>query len=416
MQSYSIASMRRAFGVALVATMVSLSGLMAAEVRLGAEIPLGPAPQFAGGVAQVGVQIAYASSHTLATWVTDKAVFGALDGAPVAFSESNPYDFKIMGVAGGRRSFLVVFREATPYLTLLALRVAFDGRILDPTHIEIPIGANQNALGDGGVAYDGSEFVTVCTRKRQGLSSVIPPPEFVTGRVSDDGLARSGSVFTFPSSEYSVPFQPHIAWTGTSFLVGYGVRTYTFDAPWGVSAMTVPPEATTDRTIGQTVFTGLRGREGLISMAVGAQRATFVWLVLGNGATIKVAQTDLDGKAVSAPTALAVPSLTLPNLQDGDIKIAWDGTEYLVAWIATTYGALGKIEGIRLRYDATPIDSQPFDISPDSVTTSLSLAPTTNGFVIAYSRPDDTNGGVSRAFMRTLERLPSLPRRRAVGR
>ena len=180
--------------------------------------------------------------------------------------------------------------------------------------------------------------------------------------------------------------------------------------------MTVPPEATTDRTIGQTVFTGLRGREGLISMAVGAQRATFVWLVLGNGATIKVAQTDLDGKAVSAPTALAVPSLTLPNLQDGDIKIAWDGTEYLVAWIATTYGALGKIEGIRLRYDATPIDSQPFDISPDSVTTSLSLAPTTNGFVIAYSRPDDTNGGVSRAFMRTLERLPSLPRRRAVGR
>src|SRR5258708_3900340 len=167
MQNYSIASTCRALGAALVATMVSLSGMMAAEVRLGAEIPLGPAPQFPGGVAQVRIQISHASSHTLAAWVTNKAMFGALDGAPVAFSESDPNDFKIMGVAGGRRSFLVVFREVTPYSILLALRVGFDGRILDPVHIEIPIGANQNAMGDAGVAYDRSQFVTVCTTKTQ---------------------------------------------------------------------------------------------------------------------------------------------------------------------------------------------------------------------------------------------------------
>jgi hypothetical protein len=396
--------------------MASLSGLMADELRLGAEIPLGPAPQFVAGVTQVDVQIAHTSSHTLAAWVTDKALFGALDGAPVPFSASSLYSFGILGVAGGRRSFLVVFRTAIPYTSLQALRVGFDGRILDPVSIEIPIGADQNAAEDGGVAYDGTGFVTVCTRKRQGLPSVIAPPEFVTGRVSDDGVAHSGAVFKFPSTEASVPFQPRIAWTGTRFLVGYGVRTYTYDAPWGVSAMTVEPDATIDRTIGPTAFTDLRGREGLISMAVGAQRATFVWLVLGDGATIKVAQTDLDGKAVSAPHALTAATLALPNGPEGDIKIAWDGTEYLVAWMAAGSGAPGKIQGIRLRYDATPIDAQPFDISPDSATTSLSLAPTEHGFVIAYSRADDTNGGVPRAFMRTLERLPSPPRRRAVGR
>jgi hypothetical protein len=406
--------MRRTFCAAVAVTIASLSGLNAAEVRLGAEMPLGPAPQFTPAVAQSNVQIAYASSHMLAVWTTEKTMFGALDGAPVAFSVSNPFDLAILGVAGGRNNFLVVFRAYSPANSLFALRVGFDGRVLDPDPIVVPIGANQNAL-DGGVAYDGSEFVTVNLRKRQGLSSVIPPPEFVTASISDDGVARSGAVFKFPSSQPSVPLQPRIAWTGTRFVAGYGVRTYTYDAPWGISAVPFEHDAANDLTLGQTAFPDLRGREGVIRMAVAANRATFVWLVLGTDAAIKVAQTDLDGKPVSAPKAFAVPTPGLSNPQDGDIRIAWDGTEYLVSWIAAGLGAPGKIQGIRLRYDATPIDAQPFDIAADSVTTSLSLTTTAYGFAIAYSRADLTNGGKPRAFVRALERLPA-PRRRAVGR
>ena len=44
---------------------------------------------------------------------------------------------------------------------------------------------------------------------------------------------------------------------------------------------------------------------------------------------------------------------------------------------------------------------------------ALSVIATPTGVAIAYSRPDEANGGAPNAFMRTLDRLGSVPRRRA---
>lgn len=84
----------------------------------------------------------------------------------------------------------------------------------------------------------------------------------------------------------------------------------------------------------------------------------------------------------------------------------WDGNEYVVTWTERLNGAW-HVRGIRLDRTGDAIDSAPFDISgAGGIGGSLSL--TAGGVVIAYSRIE---GGETHAYMRILERLPSLPKR-----
>src|SRR5947208_1196667 len=76
----------------LAFALLALAGVSAlgADVRLGPETPLGPAPQFAAG-AQRGVQVALAAGHLLAVWQnsTLTTIDGSLDGMPVSLAASN---------------------------------------------------------------------------------------------------------------------------------------------------------------------------------------------------------------------------------------------------------------------------------------------------------------------------------------
>ena len=81
--------------------------------------------------------------------------------------------------------------------------------------------------------------------------------------------------------------------------------------------------------------------------------------------------------------------------------IAWNGSEYVAAWIINT----GIIRVRRFTADGHPLDPEPFTIATDAEAIGPSIAVTPSGVVIAYSRHDDAYGGVPRARMRTLERL-----------
>ena len=148
--------------------------------------------------------------------------------------------------------------------------------------------------------------------------------------------------------------------------------------------MPFAPEASAGGTLGTPSYPSLNAGGIDSRMAVGADRATFAWLATDDTATrLEVAQTDLLGRAIGAASSIAtMPRVNLAETRD--IEIAWDGSEYLVVWIASTAAHnTGPVRGIRLRYDGTPIDAAPFDILPAATASTLSLAVTSDGFLIA---------------------------------
>ncbi len=407
--------MRRTISISAV-VLLAVFPCLAAEVHLGPEVALGPALN--AGSPQVQVRIAQTAAHLLAVWVSDQRLTGSLDGLRVDVPLAGVIP-TIVGVAGGRTNFLVAYQVmmsdfSTP---LLAVRVGFDGRVLDAAPIVVL--TDTRGTWGGGVAYDGVEFVIATMIKAPGLPSVMHATDIITGRVADDGTVRTGSRLK-PTQTSGIPAWPNIGSAGSRVVVGYSVQFFSDPnlGPWGLSDLQLDPQAA-DGTVGQTVFPNANSPGGLqSSMAVGPDRVTFGWLTTDGmmmTTTINVAQTDLNGGPVLAPRVIAVPE-SLPTVsEDGKVAVAWDGSEYLVAWIAPRHEALGRIQGLRLRADGTAIDPQPFDLSLDSVAADIALIAVPEGFAIVYSRSDDANSGMLRAFVRTLDRLP-LPRRHAAGR
>jgi hypothetical protein len=400
-----------------VSACVLLAGqtLAGAAVQLSPEVALGPAPAYTAGTPQLNVQIARASSHLLAVWVTDQGLAGALDGSPVALATSGVTP-AILGVAAGQTNFLLAYQVRMPDFAtpLLALRIGFDGRVLDPAPLVVV--PDTRGTWGGGVAYDGSEFVIVTMIKAAGLSSVMHASDLITGRVPDDGAVRTGSRFS-PQQNAGLPNWPQIAWADNQFIIGYSIEFFgdTDLAPWGLSSLRLSRGETVTGTLGGASFPDAGGLQS--SLAIGGDRVTFAWMdVDGARTTINIAQTDLAGNPVLPPAIVAVPPPLPETSSDGQVAIAWDGGEYLLAFIAPRHNAPGQIRGLRLHADGTPIDQQPFDISPDSsAAANIALIATPEGFSIAYNRADAANAGALRAFIRTLDRLPQ-PRRRAAGR
>ncbi|HXH37428.1 MAG TPA: hypothetical protein VNN08_02270 [Thermoanaerobaculia bacterium] len=391
--------------------------LAANNIQLGPEIPLGPAPGFNAGSQQLQVRLAQASSHLFAVWVSDQNLTGSLDGSRVDIAIGNTP--AIVGVTGGRTNFLVAYQVMMPDFStpLLALRIGFDGRVLDAAPIVVL--PDTRGVWGGGVAYDGSEFVIATMIKAAGLPSVMRASDIITSRVSDDGIVRAGSRLQQTLTS-GLPTWPRIGWTGSRVVVGYSVQYFKDEnlGPWGLSDLPLDPQAANDGTVGETVFPDAHSPGGLqSSMAIGPDRVTFGWMAVnGTTTTINIAQTGLDGQPLLEPTVIATPP-PLPEISsDGSVAVAWDGGEYLVAWIAPRHDAPGQLQGLRLRADGTPIDQQPFDISPDSAAADIALIAVPQGFAIAYSRADATNAGMLRAFARTLGRLAQPTRRRAVSR
>jgi len=381
--------------------------LLSVVAGLGPEVPLAPADNPAAS--QRFVRLAQSSGHTLAVW-SDGQLRGVLDGVPLDLPSAGT-PLGIIGVAGGSRSFLVayVIQTATFTTPVLALRVGFDRRVLNP--VPLTVDADTHGFWNGNVAFDGNDFVIV-TMEKHATQSILPPDTIVTGRVSEDGVSL-GNLRLTSSASSGKPIWPRIAWASDHFVIGYSATFFNSEGISGfaVSGFMMPPDASGNALLSDSQFPNASRSEPQATVAVGGDRLTFAWMNASSAqqTSINIAQTDLAGHPLIQPTTLAtVPTAfaTVPR-----VELAWDGQSYLVAWTTPVSPPTAKIHGLRLSFNGLPLDSQPFDLASDA-SSDFSLIALPTGFAMGYSLQAGTT---QRAYMRTIDR-PPLPGRHRPAR
>jgi hypothetical protein len=99
--------------------------------------------------------------------------------------------------------------------------------------------------------------------------------------------------------------------------------------------------------------------------------------------------------------------------------VAWNGTEFVVAWTDQDQFDYRNVHYLRVMRNGAPIDDAPVDVSGKYRDTyGPTLLATPAGVTLGYQRIafEDPLDDVSRVFTRTIERLGSAPRKRAIGR
>jgi len=395
--------MRQAWGLigALLVTATAVAGL-------GPEVPLAPADN--PGASQRNVNVAQASGHMLAVW-SDGQLRGTLDGVPVDLASAGA-PTAIIGVAAGSKTFLIAYQiqmTASPYYTpVLALRIGFDRRVLDP--LPITVDADTHGVWGGNVAYDGSDFMIV-TMEKHAYVSIIPAHSIVTGRVSEDGVVL-GNLRLDASTSSGSPRWPRIAWASGQFAIGYAVEFFGSEgiSAVGMSVLTMQAQESGSRLLSDSQFPNAGISSQQPAIAVGFDRVTLAWMDAPVNArvTINIAQTDLDGRPLLAPAVIAVVNGAIGSGRR--VELVWDGQAYLVAWTPAGYQQTATIQALRLSYYGSPLDGYPFDIA-DGASGDFTLTALPPGFAIGYSQQ---NGTTLRAYMRTIDRAPYPQRRRAV--
>src|SRR5438132_4132018 len=218
----------------------------------------------------------------LAVW-SDGQLRGTLDGVAIDLQLAGA-PLAIIGVAGGSKNFLIAYQaemQTSYYTPVLALRVGFDGRVLDSAPIMVD--AYTHCSWGWNVAYDGSDFVIV-TMEKHTIPSIIWAETIVTGRVSEDGVA-SGNVRLTASSTSGFPRWPRIACASDHFVIGYNVVFFGGEAisSFGVSEIALQPEESGDRVLPESQFPDMPGDFPRPAIAVGFDRVTFAWMNANTG-------------------------------------------------------------------------------------------------------------------------------------
>lgn len=367
------------------------------------------------GAAQTDVAIARTGSHEAAVWTSpDTTIAGSVDGVAFAIAKDTATTFVTSPAIGAARDqFLVCWeeRERTGAARLLAERVAVDGRVVDAAPLlvwESPF--RPTFFSDRpSIASDGSNFFITWAAGDAFLSMIEP-----------SGVVQTHTVLAaavLPSPWDRVE-SPQLAWRDGHLFLGYRLGRPTFGDTYIVPPSAIsgfPVDASRDAPVpGALAFDPVAGGVEM-RMAAGADGVTFVWSDSGrdDGWPIAAAQTTFGGAPVTSPHRIAVRPLASCSLTPP--VIAWNGTEYVVAWTEmTTSCARGDVRVVRLNRFAQAIDAQPITIATDVLPYTPSVAASEEGVVVAFSRADDAIGGAPRAFEITVKRsAPSIPRRRA---
>lgn len=402
-------SQSREFTFDIVARAVPSFSALTAELT--------PATLISGfGEAQGDVQIARGSRGILTVW--DDAdrwlrASASFNGGPPVTLQSTPGPDYIgwPAVAAGTNVFLVVWRHAAlspPRADrLLAKRFDFDGKDLDPQPLVLMTETVADFLEiqtppqTPSIAFDGSSFVVAWADKQELYITRVGE----TGPVLGEGEIQVGNKAR----------SPRALWTGNELLIGYSresgpqivggptasdLSAVRFDRS-GTAISQVPPAPVLD-------FIGYGYTR--ISAAPAPDAVTFAWVdTRSSRRDIVAMQTTLDGRAKLNPVVI-VPRAAGEGT--ASVEIAWNGSEYVLAWVEPG----GRVKGIRLDARLRRLDTEPFEVSSGP---GPQLPPwlitTPSGVLIAYSRADDANGGAPRVFMRALARRPA-GRNRAVAR
>jgi hypothetical protein len=392
------------FRIVLAASLLLgiIDASLAAEVHLGPEAPITPE----WGSAQTSVSVARSGNHEVSVWSDQQNHLLASANGPVVsvgtlgHSLDSP-NLQTLAVASSDSNFLIVWYDTTN--RMLGQRIAFDGQVLDTP----PIILSADFPGSPSIASDGSTYlVSWCA-----ASSVF------TIRLANDGTIRSRSTFVTQANNWTggYPASPKVVWTGSRFVLGYALNYWSIVSPFmSWTDIGVTPLDATGQPSPPELFAYLFGFDqgfepynSSLALASSGGTVTFVWWAYRQGNKIAVAQANADGTPIAEPRAFSKTSNDYCPITPA---IGWDGAEHVVAWIDCD----ATLRALRLNPLGSPIE-EPFVVATNVSWTSAgpSIAPTPDGVVIAYSRPDATNGNTPRAFERSLARL-SLQRRRGV--
>ncbi len=408
---------------ALITAFLLAPALIAAEVRLGPEMAIAPDDPNS----QIDVRVVLGPTGIFAVWSDDSRhqVYAAINGARIAVDkgESDQDGIGWPAVAAGPHGFLVVWRHnsKTTGDHVLARRYGFDGMPIDGAPIVLdtaPYASFQFNHTSPSIAIDGTTFLVGWNRGWIDAAWGLPQ-KLNTVRMREDGPpfdARETTVAT--GSDHVEARGARALWSGSEFVVtcsvehaGHAGSSYFYRS---ITAVRFDRSTT---LLSQTPPPPLFDTNFLASLAAaapsGPDRVTYAWSDFSS--SIFVAQTAADGRPLRAPRVILSR-----QFNDGATaaEVAWNGSEHVLMWVDSGYHRWmppWSLFAIRLDSSLEPLDAAPFAISSGVDISSMpSLIPTPEGIVIAYTRID---GGVSRAYVRTLGRLvPQPPHRRPAGR
>lgn len=248
-------------------------------------------------------------------------------------------------------NYLVVWQEdrGNQFGDVYATRVAPDGTVLDPHGI--PVATSRASERSPAVAFDGTNYLVTWT------ASGYPDGDIYGARVGPSGAVLDPGGFPISTAPDLQDFSA-VAFDGANYLVAWTSGNFAGD----IYAARVNPSGTVLDPDGIAVSTAAN-EQGLPAVAFDGQNYLVAWNDgrngFGNsdiyGARVTPAGTVLDGGGVVISSAA--------NSQWAP-KLAFDGTNYLVAWMDERAGfSTWDIYGARVAPDATVLDASGISIS-----------------------------------------------------
>jgi hypothetical protein len=261
-------------------------------------------------------------------------------------------------VAFGTTSFLVVWTDGRGAAghDIFGARVSRAGEVLDPSGIPISTARNSQFLP--AVRFDGTNFVVVWTDQRTGVN------EFFTTRISPEG-----TVLDPEGVPAATRFDPSTsAFDGTNFLVVSADTRSGFDSD--IFGTRVTQDGTVLDPDGILISTSANNQLEPV-VAFDGTNFMIVWKdTRGASPAIFAARVRADGTALDDAGFPVAPGT---GAQQREPAIAFDGTNFLVAWLDFREGEnAGNIVAARVTRDGTVLDPEGVRISPPTTNNDVS--------------------------------------------
>jgi hypothetical protein len=305
---------------------------------------------------QLSPQVAFGGGVFLVTWTdyraggNDDDIYGArLDPAGTVLDPDGigisiaPNEQWAPAVAFDGTNFLVAFSSQNqPNVSdysVRAARVSPVGTVLDPDGLTIQLVANNQH--SPALAFDGTNYFVVWRDERSGTAAIYG------ARVTQDGSLLDGTGIVI-SNGANDPSSPKVSFDGTDFLVVWG------DASGVIKGTRVSPSGTVLGPGGIAISPASRyGFQPAISFD--GTNYLVVWTDDYYDPVSEYDQDTVYGARVSPAGIVLDPSgipLSSGNFEATEPAIAFDGTNYLVAWSDG-----GAIYGTRVTEEGTVLDS-----------------------------------------------------------
>jgi hypothetical protein len=265
-----------------------------------------------------------------------------LDPNGISIGTTSYYD-TLPSVAWNGTNFFVTWTDVTP--DVHGARVTPGGAVLDPTGILL----GSNASSGATVASDGTNFLVTWQTQQQNVVAL---------RVTNGGVVLDAPTTVSHNPASAAGTGPAVGWDGSTFLVVWERSDGSND---DLSAARLNGSLTELDGSDLTLVSGTTNHLGPAIAWSGSK-----WLVTWT--TISAGAYSIDGVLVNATGAPAGPTFPVRSnaaTGNGSPAVAWNGTDFLVAWLESD-GSAVRVRAARVDGHGTVLDPANFTIDSDA--------------------------------------------------